>query len=49
MPDKRVGIMRSKQKSSVLGVITGKESEKGLPPFEVRALPAVEILGKGLE
>lgn len=49
VPDERVGVVRVKQKSSVLGVIMGKESEKELPPFEVRALPAEEILGKGFE
>lgn len=47
--DTHVGVVRLKQKSNVLGVIMGKESEKELPPFDVRALPAEEILGKGFE
>lgn len=35
--------------TSVKGVIIGKEFEKELPPFEVRALPAKKILEKGFE
>ena len=49
VPDEHVRVVRVKQKSSLLGVIIGKESEKELPAFEVRALPAEEILGKGFE